>query len=194
MNEPCAETVTVSLAELHHTGSGLICARCERWLMEVTPSGAHKRVFVHSGKPIFWRTKEVMSWNYRLVHQFDSATEEHVYVIHEAFYDEGSDTPHSISTTASWPQGETVEELQRDCEMYLQALSKPVLEYADFDKEPDRPDRPVMGEAGAGVLDEEHLERVRAAREEREAIEARQTVQPVSACGEKPQTPQDLVP
>ena len=69
-----------------------------------------------------------MTWNYRVVRRV--VNNEHVYAIHEAYYDDNRTT--SITEESVHPQGETLEELKRDCEHYLQALERPVLEYADF--------------------------------------------------------------
>lgn len=127
-----------------------------------------------------------MSWNYRLVHRFDYAIQESVYAIHEAFYDEGKDEPHSISENPSYPQGITWEEFLADFSRY-QASSlyprKRILEYSDFDKTEDSQSSRfaiVTGE-GSEYFDEEHLKRVREAREEREIEEAKQTVRPIES-------------
>lgn len=78
-----------------------------------------------------------MPWNYRLVHRYDEILEEHIYAIHEAFYDEGSKTPHSISENPSYPQADTWEafthEFARYQKGYLQGRRR-ILEYADFNK------------------------------------------------------------
>jgi hypothetical protein len=70
----------------------------------------------------------MMTWNYRLVHRI--VNDEHIYAIHEAYYDDNKET--SITEEPTHPQGETLEELKRDCEHYMQALGRPVLEYSDF--------------------------------------------------------------
>lgn len=69
-----------------------------------------------------------MTWNYRVVHRLVS--NEHIYAIHEAYYDDNKKT--SITEEPVHPQGESLDELKRDCEHYLQALERPVLEYDDF--------------------------------------------------------------
>lgn len=70
-----------------------------------------------------------MTWNYRVVHRI--INNEDIYAIHEAFYDD--DKPTSITEESVRPQGQTLEELQRDCKNYVKALERPVLEYAAFD-------------------------------------------------------------
>ena len=83
-----------------------------------------------------------MSWNYRLVHRFDEVLQEHVYAIHEAYYDEGSRKPHSISENASYPQADTWEGFTHDFARYQRGYLQPrreILEYADFDKRAERP-------------------------------------------------------
>lgn len=124
-----------------------------------------------------------MTWNYRLVHRFDTTLEEDIYAIHEAYYDEGKDEPHSIGENPSWPQGATWEEFLEDFAHY-QASSlyprKRILEYADFDKTNHKGSAPIATGEGREYFNQEHLERVREAREEKEIIEARQTVRPIN--------------
>lgn len=69
-----------------------------------------------------------MTWNYRVVHRI--INNEDIYAIHEAYYDDNKKT--SITEEPVHPQGESLDELKRDCEHYLQALERPVLEYDDF--------------------------------------------------------------
>ena len=69
-----------------------------------------------------------MTWNYRVVHRVLST--EDFYEIHEAYYDGHKAT--SITEEPVHPRGETLEELMRDCENYMKAIKRPVLEYADF--------------------------------------------------------------
>lgn len=70
-----------------------------------------------------------MTWNYRVVHRVLNA--ENVYEIHEAYYDD--DKAISITEESVRPRGETLQELMRDCENYVKAIKRPVLEYVDFD-------------------------------------------------------------
>lgn len=72
-------------------------------------------------------------WNYRVLKQVyagDQGNEEY-FGIHEVYYDD-NDKPHSCSTDAMRPFGETVEELQRDLELMQKAFEKPVLDYILF--------------------------------------------------------------
>lgn len=126
-----------------------------------------------------------MSWNYRLVHRFDIALQGDVYAIHEAFYDEGKDEPHSIGENPAYPQGATWEEFLRDFSNFQAASLYPksrILEYADFDKTENEQSSRFAIQTGEGTeyFNPEHLERVREAREEREVAESRQTVKPIN--------------
>ena len=69
-----------------------------------------------------------MTWNYRVVKK------DNYFAIHEAFYDEKSKKPHSITAEPCEPYGETLEELKEDIEWFTIALEKPVLNYKDFIK------------------------------------------------------------
>lgn len=74
-----------------------------------------------------------MTWNYRVVHRLVNA--DHIYAIHEAYYD--GNKPTSITEESVRPRGRTPEELARDCKNYLKAIEHPVLEYADFQAQPN---------------------------------------------------------
>ena len=50
--------------------------------------------------------------------------------IYEVFYYEDGRTK-GYSATAVFPAGETIEELRANCDLYMAALAKPVLEYRD---------------------------------------------------------------
>lgn len=76
-----------------------------------------------------------MSWNYRLVHRFDGVLQEDVYAIHEAYYDEGADRPHSITKNPVYPQSDTFEGFTKVMAAYDKAYLQPrnrILEYTDF--------------------------------------------------------------
>ena len=71
-----------------------------------------------------------MTWNYRVVKRvYDDGTV--LFTIHEAYYDE-TGKPSAITENPTRPQGETFEELQGDMEYYQMALSKPILNWEDF--------------------------------------------------------------
>ena len=75
-----------------------------------------------------------MSWNYRVVcRKFPN--DEYIYNIHEAYYEDGSDTPHSITTNPCYPEGDSTEELKKDIERFMKAFSRPVLEYDNFNSD-----------------------------------------------------------
>lgn len=67
-----------------------------------------------------------MLWNYRVIEH------DGVLRIHEAYYSDGDEKPHSITSTACAPQGDDIDELRRDLEFMLQALDQPVLDHASF--------------------------------------------------------------
>ncbi len=67
-----------------------------------------------------------MTWNYRVIRR-----EDEIYAIHEVHYNKDG-KPSGVTVEPSWPQGETLEELQRDFEHYQEALQKEVLNYEDF--------------------------------------------------------------
>lgn len=48
--------------------------------------------------------------------------------IYEVYYEDGRMQGHSAEPT--FPAGETVQELRVNCDVYLAALEKPVLEYS----------------------------------------------------------------
>ena len=65
-------------------------------------------------------------WNFRIVEN------DGLYGIHEAYYEDGVEKPHSISKESMSPFGETFEELKEDVEKFVVALDKPILHYKDF--------------------------------------------------------------
>jgi hypothetical protein len=67
-----------------------------------------------------------MSWNYRVIRQ-DEGGGEYNYEIHEVYYnDDGS--IWAIAESASYPGGDSVEELQKDYEMMREAFNLPALD------------------------------------------------------------------
>lgn len=56
--------------------------------------------------------------------------DEDIYAIHEAYFDNNKET--SISEDPVQPNGTSLDELKHDCEHYLKALERPILEYDDF--------------------------------------------------------------
>lgn len=81
-----------------------------------------------------------MSWNYRVVkHVVPQSGWTHAepqkdtyFRIHEAYDEDGSDKPHSITKEDVSPHGDTPEELKADLQMMLEACQKPVLNYDEF--------------------------------------------------------------
>lgn len=79
-----------------------------------------------------------MTWEYRVIRS-QAEGDVPVYAVHEVLWsediiavdEEGNRQPLDCSLTVdpSFPQGETLEELKSDLEMYLLAFAKPVLDY-----------------------------------------------------------------
>ena len=78
-----------------------------------------------------------MTWNYRVIHQElevpGSDEKAQHWAIHECYYDEtGNITEWTVSPV--YPIGNTKEEIMRDCGYYSLALTKPMLEWAELEK------------------------------------------------------------
>lgn len=79
-----------------------------------------------------------MNWNYRLIHQVSgvpgehAVTLEHIYTIHEVFYDPDG-TPLYCTEKGVNVGGETVEEARRTYALMAEAFGQPVLEMTAFD-------------------------------------------------------------
>lgn len=71
-------------------------------------------------------------WNHRVIrHRHVSGWDEpYFYVVHEVHYEIDGDAQEIVawSVEGRAPQGNTLEELREDLELYLAALAKPVLE------------------------------------------------------------------
>ena len=67
-----------------------------------------------------------MSWNYRVVLHDSEETDSYVG-IHECYYDEGEEVPHSMSKDPLLT-GEDIEDLRVELSSMLEALEKPVIE------------------------------------------------------------------
>jgi hypothetical protein len=74
-----------------------------------------------------------MSWNYRVIHRIYEDFDEESYAIHEVFYNDDGE-PHLVSEDAVAPQSETLGWLDWVLKFMIKALSKPILEYADFEE------------------------------------------------------------
>ena len=72
-----------------------------------------------------------MSWNHRVMkrsYTHKDGTIEYTYAIHEVYYDkEGNVDSYTEDSVA--PQGETLEELEKEIELFKKAILKPVLNY-----------------------------------------------------------------
>lgn len=65
-----------------------------------------------------------MSWEYRVMNRRGELA------IYEVYYrDDG--TVQGYSAEATFPSGETIDELRENCLQYLASLEKPALEYDD---------------------------------------------------------------
>ena len=67
-------------------------------------------------------------WNHRIIQRIrkSSDSEEACYQVHEVHYDDSGNI-HSWTKDAVTPSGETLDDLKREIEHHLKALSKPVL-------------------------------------------------------------------
>ncbi len=54
-----------------------------------------------------------------------------IFAIHEVYYDDSGE-PYLVTEDPCYPQGETLEELEKDFVLYQKALEEPVLNYEDF--------------------------------------------------------------
>ncbi|UXI66148.1 hypothetical protein [Tahibacter amnicola] len=65
-----------------------------------------------------------MSWEYRVMNRNGDLA------IYEVYYGENGRVA-GYSENPTNPRGETLEELRLDCELYVKALEKPILEYVE---------------------------------------------------------------
>lgn len=72
-----------------------------------------------------------MTWNYRVVRHNNNGFD--WLALHEAYYDEDKDNPHSITVTPVSPIGEDINDLRSILGMMIAALEKPVLDYGSFE-------------------------------------------------------------
>jgi hypothetical protein len=71
-----------------------------------------------------------MTWNYRVIKRtYPDGTV--TFTVHEVFYNEDGKS-HLVTQDPCFPQGETLDELRCDFELYQMAFEKPVLNYEDF--------------------------------------------------------------
>ena len=83
-----------------------------------------------------------MSWNYRVIKDWDG-----LYEIHEVYYDDKGNIDNR-TVKAIVPDGESVSELRRDLLYMLAALLQPVLDEKELDKNEDLPSGPDEGQTG----------------------------------------------
>ena len=65
-----------------------------------------------------------MSWNYRVMNKAGKLA------IYSVYYNEAGKV-EGYGIDPAFPLGETLEELKDCCEIYMEALKKPVLEYTE---------------------------------------------------------------
>jgi len=71
-----------------------------------------------------------MSWNYRVVKHVASHPDEgELYAIHEAYYREGEDEPHSVTKAPITSFAESPEVIREILGLMAKALEKPILDY-----------------------------------------------------------------
>lgn len=66
-----------------------------------------------------------MPWNYRVIDKDGELS------IYEVFYDEYDGHITGTTKTPVFPSGPTIEGLKEDCELYMSALTLPVLKYVE---------------------------------------------------------------
>jgi hypothetical protein len=67
-----------------------------------------------------------MTWEYRVLARGDELAIYEVY-----YYEDGR--VQGYSSTPTYPAGATAEELRANCELYVAALGKPILNYSEDD-------------------------------------------------------------
>lgn len=75
-----------------------------------------------------------MSWNYRLVKHKDRYGDDW-FAVHEAYYEDGEERPHSITKEPIDLGGESMEEVLDDLELIKKDILKykdEILNYEDF--------------------------------------------------------------
>jgi len=71
-----------------------------------------------------------MSWNYRIIRHVNDDDE--FFQIHEVYYTDGSAV--SVSEEPIPVHGDTLKELGENLKMQKRALTKPVLDYSQFER------------------------------------------------------------
>lgn len=70
-----------------------------------------------------------MVWNYRVVKRtVDDYT---FFAVYEVYYDDQVD-PVAVTETPVYPQGDDLDDLRLDFEMYSQAFNRPVLDWDEI--------------------------------------------------------------
>lgn len=75
-----------------------------------------------------------MSWNYRVLRYTDGSL-----AIHEAFYDEDKETPHSCTADAVGVGGDDLDDLMSTLNLMHRALLRPILDYQSIASRPASP-------------------------------------------------------
>lgn len=75
------------------------------------------------------------TWNYRVIRKIQTSPTDRIeYLeINEVYYDENG-KPTSVTMDAIAPYGENIEKLASELKHMSEALTKPILDYSDFDE------------------------------------------------------------
>ena len=65
-------------------------------------------------------------WNHRVIHKHHKPTDEHVYQVHEVYYDEDGNIDNWTKSPVV-PMGETPHELREEIRYFMKAFQKTVL-------------------------------------------------------------------
>lgn len=71
-----------------------------------------------------------MTWNHRVIRTVHE--HEILFGIHEVYYEDA--IPYMVTVNPVGVVGETMEELKEEMNRFLIALTKPILEYSDFEE------------------------------------------------------------
>ena len=67
-------------------------------------------------------------WNYRVVHEYYTAQDEHGYTIREVYYEDMEEKVINCYSDLIDPYGSSIDELRNDLSYMSSALAKPILE------------------------------------------------------------------
>jgi hypothetical protein len=73
------------------------------------------------------------TWNYRVIRKSETETSPKYLEIHEVYYDD-TGKPVSVTMEGITPYADDIDALASELRRMSEALTKPVLDYSDFDK------------------------------------------------------------